>query len=494
MKKNVDYKGYDTLIQSTDWRYSAACLGLHRFLTYSGFDFMLLNDCEDTVDGAIYGFDGILYHSSDLTEENYLLFAESYFRKYMTHLTILSMLKNAEFTDENIKTINDLIKSKTVLKKLIGKTKFDGTNKDVISNLINENRFEITKNIFRNGKNLYSDYCNKSLLLTDGNKNCRLAGYTVDKNRKSNSLGFCFDKNSFTFEDKIEFDFIPFAFSNPNMEEKYFINNNYSINNLVKTNDEFSSNLFKYNSYNAKEKMFTVLKNSGDYINYDVEIIIKNNNNDFFNTLFVRKERLENLTELNYKNLEFIFYITENNVLNVKQEVCERCLNNVLLDDIIRRMLKIYFIDKDAIDSKIDKELVFKVTNTLIDINASWKGKIDMMNENTTNDQVENKQLTEVRFAYSYGRKVSKKLKEMGASKKINAYRLKLSTAITVNDYTRVCDVLLNLSNYTGIVLPFLLDFYENPEENENVIYSFVNNLMDFDMKKDKEENNGDID
>ena len=92
MKTNVDYKGYDTLIQPTDWRYSAACLGLHRFLTYSGFDYMLLNDCEDTVDGAIYGFDGILYHSSDLTEENYLLFAENFFKKDMTHLTILSML------------------------------------------------------------------------------------------------------------------------------------------------------------------------------------------------------------------------------------------------------------------------------------------------------------------------------------------------------------------------------------------------------------------
>lgn len=229
MKTNVDYKGYDTLIQPTDWRYSAACLGLHRFLSYSGFDFMLLNDCEDTVDGAIYGFDGILYHSSDLTEENYLLFAESYFRKYMTHLTILSMLENAEFTKENIKKVNGLIKSKKVFENTLGKnTKFDGTNKDVISNLINENRFEIIKGIFRNGNNLYSNYCKENLLLTDSNKHCRLAGYTVDEDRKSNSLGFCFSKESVDCNDEIEFDFIPFAFSNPEMYETYFVNNNYS--------------------------------------------------------------------------------------------------------------------------------------------------------------------------------------------------------------------------------------------------------------------------
>lgn len=495
MKKNIDYKGYDTLIQPTDWRYSAACLGLHRFLTYSGFDFMLLNDCEDTFNEAIHGFDGILYHSSDLTEENYLLFAETFLSKFkcMPHIEVLKRFNRkkhlTDYEEKDIKTLNKMIKE---LKLTDNELKFDGENKDVFIKLINDNRISIIRKYLYT---FYQKYCrdmSKKSIFYNGYKTCRINGYWIDEPKKSNSLGFCFDKNSFTFEDVIEFDFIPFAFSNPNMEEKYFVNNNYSIDNLVKTNDKFSSNLSKYNSYNAKEKMFTVLKNSGDYINYDVEIIIKNNNNDFFNTLFVRKERLEKLTELNYKNLEFIFYITEKNVLNIKQEVCERCLNNVLLDDIIRRMLKIYFIDKDASDSEIDKELVFKVTNTLINVNAWWKGKIDMMNENTTNDQVENKQLTEVRFAYSYGRKVSKKLKEMGASKKINAYRLKLSTAITVNDYTRVCDVLLNLSNYTGIVLPFLLDFYENPEENENVIYSFVNNLMDFATEKDKEENNGD--
>ena len=373
MKTNVDYKGYDTLIQPTDWRYSAACLGLHRFLTYSGFDFKLLNDCEDTVDGAIYGFDGILYHSSDLTEENYLLFAENFFKKDMTHLTILSMLENAEFTDENIKTINDLIKSKTVLKKLVGKIKFDGTNKDVISNLINENRFEIIKSIFRYGKNLYSDYCNSNLLLTDSNNHCRLVGYSVDEGRKTRFLGFCFSKESVDCNDEIEFDFIPFAFSNPEMYETYFVNNNYSIKELVKTNDTLSERLRDNEKKNPKTRLLSVLQQADNFINYDVEIIEKNRDNDYYSTLFVRTERLRALKQLSDKSLSFTYKIAEDYWLNLEKEVFERCLNNVLLDDLIERMLKI-FLDS----GEVNKTTVRFRTNTLVDINVSWKGSMIM--------------------------------------------------------------------------------------------------------------------
>ena len=365
MKTNVDYKGYDTLIQPTDWRYSAACLGLHRFLTYSGFDFKLLNDCEDTVDGAIYGFDGILYHSSDLTEENYLLFAENFFKKDMTHLTILSMLENAKFTDENIKTINDLIKSKTVLKKLVGKIKFDGTNKDVISNLINENRFEIIKSIFRYGKNLYSDYCNSNLLLTDSNNHCRLVGYSVDEGRKTRFLGFCFSKESVDCNDEIEFDFIPFAFSNSEMYETYFVNNNYSIKELVKTNDTLSERLRDNEKKNPKTRLLSVLQQADNFINYDVEIIEKNRDNDYYSTLFVRTERLRALKQLSDKSLSFTYKIAEDYWLNLEKEVFERCLNNVLLDDLIERMLKI------SLDSgEVNKTTVRFRTNTLVDINV----------------------------------------------------------------------------------------------------------------------------
>lgn len=457
MKTNVDYKGYDTLIQPTDWRYSATCLGLHRFLTYSGFDFKLLNDCEDAVDGAIYGFDGILYHSSDLTEENYLLFAENFFKKDMTHLTILSMLENAEFTDENIKTINDLIKSKTVLKKLVGKIKFDGTNKDVISNLINENRFEIIKSIFRYGKNLYSDYCNSNLLLTDSNNHCRLVGYSVDEGRKTRFLGFCFSKESVDCNDEIEFDFIPFAFSNSEMYETYFVNNNYSIKELVKTNDTLSERLRDNEKKNSKTRLLSVLQQADNFINYDVEIIEKNRDNDYYSTLFVRKERLRALKQLSDKSLSFTYKIAEDYWLNLEKEVFERCLNNVLLDDLIERMLKI------SLDSgEVNKTTVRFRTNTLVDINVSWKGSMIM---------------SELENAKKLGFVVSQKLIEKRGKNKISSYQQRIISALVAHDYDRVKEVLLSLSAYSGVEFAFFYKFLEDAEQYKDLAFAFASSL-----------------
>lgn len=456
MKKNVDYKGYDTLIQPTDWRYSVACLGLHRFLTYSGFDFMLLNDCEDTVDGAIYGFDGILYHSGDLTEENYLLFAENFFKKDMTHLTILNMLDNAEFTEENIKIINDLIKSKTVLKKLVGKTKFDGTNKDTISNLINENRFEIIKSIFRYGKNLYSDYCNSNLLLTDSNNHCRLVGYSVDEGRKTRFLGFCFSKESVDCNDEIEFDFIPFAFSNSEMYETYFVNNNYSIKELLKTNDTLSKELRDKEKKNPKTRLLSVLQQADDFINYDVEIIEKNRDNDYYSTLFVRTERLRALKQLNEKSLSFTYKIAEDYWLNLEKEVFERCLNNVLLDDLIERMLKI------SLDSEVNKTTVRFRTNALVDINVSWKGSMIM---------------TELENARKLGFVVSQKLIEKRGKNKISSYQQRIISALVAHDYDRVKEVLLSLSAYSGVEFAFFYKFLEDAEQYKDLAFAFASSL-----------------
>lgn len=456
MKTNVDYKGYDTLIQPTDWRYSASCLGLHRFLTYSGFDFKLLNDCEDTVDGAIYGFDGILYHSSDLTEENYLLFAENFFKKDMTHLTILNMLDNAEFTEENIKIINDLIKSKTVLKKLVGKTKFDGTNKDTISNLINENRFEIIKSIFRYGKNLYSDYCNSNLLLTDSNNHCRLVGYSVDEGRKTRFLGFCFSKESVDCNDEIEFDFIPFAFSNSEMYETYFVNNNYSIKELLKTNDTLSKELRDKEKKNPQVRLLSVLQQADDFINYDVEIIEKNRDNDYYSTLFVRTERLRALKQLNEKSLSFTYKIAEDYWLNLEKEVFERCLNNVLLDDLIERMLKI------SLDSEVNKTTVRFRTNALVDINVSWKGSMIM---------------TELENARKLGFVVSQKLIEKRGKNKISSYQQRIISALVAHDYDRVKEVLLSLSAYSGVEFAFFYKFLEDAEQYKDLAFAFASSL-----------------
>ena len=113
MKTKIDYFDYDTLLQPTDWRFAAAVVGLCKYFDYFGIDYKVLYDVEEKPDNYIHGFDGIIYKSEDITEEKYLEFAENYFEKYMTHINILNILESQEFSEEQIKLVNDLVKSKT---------------------------------------------------------------------------------------------------------------------------------------------------------------------------------------------------------------------------------------------------------------------------------------------------------------------------------------------------------------------------------------------
>lgn len=458
-EKNVDYKGYDTLIQPTDWRYSAACLGLHRFLTYSGFDFMLLNDCEDTFNEAIHGFDGILYHSSDLTEENYLLFAETFLSKFkgMPHIEVLKRFNGKEhltdYEEKDIKTLNKMIKE---LKLTDNELKFDGENKDVFIKQINDNRLDIIRKCLYT---FYQKYCrdirNKSIFY-NGYKTCRINGYWIDEPKKSNSLGFCFDKNSFTFEDVIEFDFIPFAFSNSEMYETYFVNNNYSIKDLVNTNRILSKRLRDNEKKNPKTRLLSVIQQADDFINYDVEIIVKNRDNDFYNTMFVRAERLRALKQLKDKSLSFTYKIAEDYWLNLEREVYERCLNNVLLDDLIERMFKI------ILDSEVNKTTVRFRINTLVDINVSWKGSMIM---------------SELENAKKLGYVVSQRLIEKRGKNKISSYQQRIISALVAHDYDRVKEVLLSLSAYSGVEFAFFYKFLEDAEQYKDLAFAFASSL-----------------
>ena len=179
-----------------------------------------------------------MYNQESITEDKYLEFAQSHFRDSMTHLTIENLLKSDEFNQDEIKRINELIKSKTVFKEVFGKTKFEGSKADFFLNKISKNRAKIIKSTFRYGKNMYTNFCNQNLLFADSNKHCRINGYNVDEGRKTKYLGYCFNKDSFVTNDIPEFDFIPFAFSNPSMYETYFVNNNSVFQRLLKPTEK----------------------------------------------------------------------------------------------------------------------------------------------------------------------------------------------------------------------------------------------------------------
>lgn len=462
MKTKIDYFDYDTLLQPTDWRFAAAVVGLCKYFDYFGIDYKVLYDVEEKPDNYIHGFDGIIYKSEDITEEKYLEFAENYFEKYMTHKNILNILESQEFSEEQIKLVNDLVKSKTVLKGLFDKIKFDGTNKDIFISTIEENRAEIIKNIFKNGNNLYKNYCNERLIFTEDNSTCRLRGYNVDKDRKTSNLGFCFSKESFESNDILEFDFIPFAFSNSDMRETYFVNNNFSVKSLTQTNYAFSNQLSSTENKDDKNKLMLVLQNSKDYISYDVEIISKSQDKAYYETFFVRLERLKKLRELSGKSLNFVKKINDDYWFNLEKEVYMRCLNNVLLDDVILMMLKFYF-DDNAVKGYIKSR-----ADMLIDINVSWKGN-DIMDE--------------IKSAKSCGFLTSKKLIEMKSSNKINSYKQKIISALCAHDYDRAKEIILSLSAYVGMEFSFFYTFLENAEENKDLAFAFASALIEVSSK-----------
>ncbi|WP_444433727.1 type I CRISPR-associated protein Cas8a1/Csx8 [Ruminococcus sp.] len=462
MKTKIDYFDYDTLLQPTDWRFAAAVVGLCKYFDYFGIDYKVLCDVEEKPDNYIHGFDGIIYKSEDITEEKYLEFAENYFEKYMTHKNILNILKSQEFSEEQIKLVNDLVKSKTVLKGLFDKIKFDGTNKDIFISTIEENRAEIIKNIFKNGNNLYKNYCNERLIFTEDNSTCRLRGYNVDKDRKTSNLGFCFSKESFDSNDILEFDFIPFAFSNSDMRETYFVNNNFSVKSLTQTNYAFSNQLSNTENKDDKNKLMLVLQNSKDYISYDVEIISKSQDKAYYETFFVRLERLKKLRELSGKSLNFVKKINDDYWFNLEKEVYMRCLNNVLLDDVILMMLKFYF------DDNAGKGYIKSRTDMLIDINVSWKG---------------NEIMDEIKSAKSCGFLTSQKLIEMKSSNKINSYKQKIISALCAHDYDRAKEIILSLSAYVGMEFSFFYTFLENAEENKDLAFAFASALIEVSSK-----------
>lgn len=462
MKTKIDYFDYDTLLQPTDWRFAAAVVGLCKYFDYFGIDYKVLYDVEEKPDNYIHGFDGIIYKSEDITEEKYFEFAENYFEKYMTHKNILNILESQEFSEEQIKLVNDLVKSKTVLKGLFDKIKFDGTNKDIFISTIEENRAEIIKNIFKNGNNLYKNYCNERLIFTEDNSTCRLRGYNVDKDRKTSNLGFCFSKESFESNDILEFDFIPFAFSNSDMRETYFVNNNFSVKSLTQTNYAFSNQLSNTENKDDKNKLMLVLQNSKDYISYDVEIISKSQDKAYYETFFVRLERLKKLRELSGKSLNFVKKINDDYWFNLEKEVYMRCLNNVLLDDVILMMLKFYF------DDNAGKGYIKSRTDMLIDINVSWKG---------------NEIMDEIKSAKSCGFLTSKKLIEMKSSNKINSYKQKIISALCAHDYDRTKEIILSLSAYVGMEFSFFYTFLENAEENKDLAFAFASALNEVSSK-----------
>lgn len=440
MKTILQNKSYDTMLEPSDWRFSAAIVGLMQYLDYYDIDYKIDEDC-------------IYYNSNDITEDKYLEFVEHKYGEELHHKVVENILLNKEVSDEQMKIVNEKLVANTIMKKKFNKIKFNNTNKNMILEIISEDRAELIKETFRSKSNMYANYSNTNQLFNESQDYCRLLGYCIDAGKKGKSTGFNFNTNTFVGDDILEFDFIPFAFEGN--REAFFINDNYSIKRLKTSNQILSKKIEldldgESKTKDARQSLFKGIIETSGFIDRDVEVIFKDRDKDHFETLYIRKESIDIFKALSnekieYKSFCFSHKITDKYYINIQKKITESILNNVLLDNLIELFLKEK--NRDYIVSQLIK------INVLIRRDKTMKDRL--------------------KGSFACAKKVSEVLE----SNKLDSYKQKLTSSIIFKDYDRVCQILLQLSNYSGIEFGFVYDLYDNFEENKDLAYTFINAL-----------------
>lgn len=450
LENNTDF---NVKLEPSDWRFSAAIVGLLEYFEYI-----------DPLETSYKVEDEyILYNSELITKENYLKFVEKKYGENLHHKYVeLNLEHYNQDNNENdntyiIKSINEKLSGNTIMKKIFKKIKFDGTNRDEILSLVNKHREELILETFRNKSDMYKNYCNTNQLFNENQKYCRLVGYYIDAPKKGKSTGFGFNMSSFVGQDIQEFDFIPFAFIND--RESLFINDNYEINRLTSAKQVFQEkikadieNLELENKYRGiKYSLFKGIIESSDFIEYDVEVIVKDRDKDYFETLYIRKQSIDILKKINerkidYNSLCFSYKINDNYYIDIYKKVMECILNNTLLDDVIDLLLK-------------EKKNYYTVYQ-LININDLIRG------EKIMDDKIR-------KIIHACANEVRNKIPE----NKLESYRQKLTSSIIFKDYDRVCQILLQLSCYSDVYFSFADELFMDFEKNKDIAYTFINAL-----------------
>ena len=436
----------DVIMEPLDWRYSASIVGMYKYLSFygkkEGEDFKIT---EDSLEAC----------SLDFTEEKYLLFVERYYSEAFPHLVIEEILNQHDISEEEKKTVNKILdQSNFTLKKIFKQERFNGRNKAKILSLIRRNRELIIRETFLNRKELYGNYANTNMLFKDKQARCRLKGYYVDGTRKSRADSYYFNAKTFVSEDSRFFDFIPFAFHG--MEKTIFINNSFYLPDLIKTNlkiEKIIKNSEEKGKPDICRLIFQNIQKAPEFIDYDVEVILKTKEQNYFQTIYIRQESIHVLRKIETYDLFCVFFrINDHYCLNMQEEVIKCILNFIRTDALIDLSLK----------RKKQQELI----EILIRINL-YICKKDKIFENTLE-----------KTAWCAQKSASKLSKD-----NVNYYKQQLITFLSYKDYEKCCQILLHLSDDTGISFDFIYDLIEDFEENKDIAYTFIN---EFHIKTEK--------
>lgn len=446
-------------LEPLDWRYSSAIVGLSKYLKHYNCDFKITEDYLE-------------FEENDISEENYLYFAEYIFSRSMHHVEIqknIDVVHNDKKQEiERIKFINEKMNGNTILKKVFSKIKYDGTNGEEIKKRISDNRLEIIKNTYKSGRSLYYNFCNDNQLFNDSGKVCRVNGYYIDMGKKSKGNSYGFNTKTYVFNDDRYFDFIPFGFSKD--REAFFINNNVNVKDLIAVNIvEFDEKI----KNPLRSDILLNSKNSVNKIEYDVEVIVKDREKDYFETLYIRKESMDIFNKIEDKtreilqkpcNAEKITGFSSSEYIPVEKIVTNSILNLTYLDNLI--------------------EFLFK-----------YSGKKYLNSHLITINRLIYKEGKDMSYSHRDARDDAFRIKAKFSSKgnKLRAYEQRLVTAISLKDYDKVKEILIHLSSYTQLPIRALIPLCENFEKNKNLAYTFINSLGEKEKISDEngEGNNG---
>ena len=140
--------------------------------------------------------------------------------------------------------------------------------------------------------------------------------------KKGKSVGYNFIKPHLI--DIIEFDFVMFGFSKAKYgEESIFINSNWDINTLISTNNKIKEDS------ELKYALIKNIKESSDFLNDNIEVIIKKDNTSknfessvYYETFMLSKNSINIFKSIDsLENISFIKTIEDAN---------EILVNNVL--------------------------------------------------------------------------------------------------------------------------------------------------------------------
>ena len=139
IEEKGNFSGYDRKLEFSDWRFSAAAVGIIRYLKYHKLNYS--TEYNGRKDVLLYNFDDI---DISKNEEKYYEFAEEYFKDKMHHKRLENLLNSEDFDEEKVKNLKSFWN--TIMKNTFKNDEISIKNKDNILLKISDNtKTDVTK-------------------------------------------------------------------------------------------------------------------------------------------------------------------------------------------------------------------------------------------------------------------------------------------------------------------------------------------------------------